>query len=137
MDRIMMILPEDPPGFVVCTEIQKAAFENGFRLKRGVRSGWSRYGSTTALADVWIAGVSMNGPWLLSIDRREIGAEMEEAWVLETPGPGEATFVFRDLQGIMTPSIARIGSPLVCLTARCVNFASKRVAFHEQRRRNG
>jgi hypothetical protein len=33
-----MIAPEDPPGFVVRTEAQKAAWDNGFRLERGVES---------------------------------------------------------------------------------------------------
>ena len=31
-----MIAPEDPPGFVVRTEAQKAAWDNGYRLERGV-----------------------------------------------------------------------------------------------------
>jgi hypothetical protein len=30
-----MIAPEDPPGFVVRTEAQKAAWDNGFRLETG------------------------------------------------------------------------------------------------------
>jgi hypothetical protein len=94
-----MILPEDPPGFVVRTELQKAAFENGFRLEGGIQSGWLRYGSTTVAGDIWLAGASMVGPWLLSIGQQEIAAEMK----LESrrdDGPGSATFVFEDLQGL-------------------------------------
>jgi len=94
-----MILPEDPPGFVVRTELQKAAFENGFRLEHGIQSGWVRYGSTTVAGDIWLAGASMVGPWLLSIGQPEIAAEMK----LESrrdDGPGSATFVFEDLQGL-------------------------------------
>ena len=94
-----MILPEDPPGFVVRTELQKAAFENGFRLEHGIQSGWVRYGSTTVAGDIWLAGASMVGPWLLSIGQQEIAAEMK----LESrrdDGPGSATFVFEDLQGL-------------------------------------
>jgi len=72
-----MILPEDPPGFVVRTELQKAAFENGFRLEHGIQSGWVRYGSTTVAGDIWLAGASMVGPWLLSIGQHEIAAEMK------------------------------------------------------------
>jgi hypothetical protein len=34
-----MIATEDPPGFVVRTEVQKAAWDNGFRLERGVEPG--------------------------------------------------------------------------------------------------
>jgi hypothetical protein len=53
-----MMTPEDPPGFVVRTEAQKAAWDNGFRLERGVESGgWIRSGSTTARGEIWIAGV--------------------------------------------------------------------------------
>jgi hypothetical protein len=92
-----MILAEDPPGFVVRTELQKAAFENGFRLERGIQSGWLRYSSTTVAGDIWLAGASMIGPWLLSIGQHEIAAEMK----LESrrdDGPGSATFVFEDLQ---------------------------------------
>ena len=51
-----MMVPEDPPSFVVRTEAQKAAWDNGFRLERGVESGgWLRYGSTTARGEIWIA----------------------------------------------------------------------------------
>jgi hypothetical protein len=53
-----MIAPEDPPGFVVRTEAQKAAWDNGFRLEREVeRGGWLRYASTTAGGEIWIAGL--------------------------------------------------------------------------------
>jgi hypothetical protein len=68
--------PEDPPGFVVRTEAQKAAWDNGYRLERGIDGGWLRYGSTTAPESVWIAGVSSRGPWLLSIDHSGVIAEI-------------------------------------------------------------
>src|SRR6266478_970133 len=72
-----MIAPEDPPGFVVRTEAQKAAWDNGFRLERGTESGgWLRYGSTTARGEIWIAGVPPRGPWLLSIDHPGVAAEL-------------------------------------------------------------
>jgi hypothetical protein len=108
-----MILPEDPPGFVARTELQKAAFENGFRLERGIQSGWLRYGSTTVAGDIWLAGASMVGPWLLSIGQHEIAAEMK----LESrrdDGPGSATFVFEDLQGLYEglDRVYRLGASL-------------------------
>ena len=53
----MMIAPEDPPGFVVRTEAQKAAWDNGYRLERGNESGWLHYTSTTAPGSIWITGV--------------------------------------------------------------------------------
>ena len=71
-----MIAPEDPPGFVVRTEAQKAAWDNGFRLERGIEGGgWLRYGSTTAHGEIWIAGVP-RGPWFLSIDHAGVAEEL-------------------------------------------------------------
>ncbi len=57
---------ENPPGFIVRTEAQKAAFDNGFRIERGVENGWLRYASASANGEIWVAGASAHGPWLLS-----------------------------------------------------------------------
>jgi hypothetical protein len=92
-----MIEPEDPPGFVVRTEARKAAANNGFRLERGIEGGWLHFGSTTAQGEIWIAGVSPNGPWLLSVSRPEIAAEIGVAPVPAEPGPGAAAFMFASL----------------------------------------
>jgi hypothetical protein len=90
-----MIAPEDPPGFVVRTEAQKAASDNGFRLERGVESGgWLRYASTTAPGEIWIAGVPPRGPWLLSIDHPGVVAELASLPLAPLSGPGLATFAF-------------------------------------------
>ena len=91
------ITPEDPPGFVVRTEAQKAAADNGFRLPRGTQNGWLRFGSTTAQGDVWIAGVSPTGPWLLALDRAEVAAEVGAAATALATGPETAGFVFDTL----------------------------------------
>ena len=91
------IAPEDPPGFVVRTEAQKAAADNGFRLPRGVANGWLRFGSTTAQGDVWIAGASPTGPWLLALDRTEVAAEIGAAATALATGPSVAMFVFDTL----------------------------------------
>lgn len=96
-----MALPEDPPGFVVRTEAQKAAWDNGFRLERGVESGgWLRYGSTTAKGEIWIAGVPPRGPWLLSIDHPGVAAELAALPPSPVPGPGLATFTFDTLTAL-------------------------------------
>jgi hypothetical protein len=89
-----MIALEDPPGFVVRTEAQKAAWDNGFRLDRGLEGGWLHYDSTTAPGTVWIAGASQRGPWLLSIDHPGVVAEVGTMPASPVPGPGTATFVF-------------------------------------------
>jgi HNH endonuclease len=89
-----MIEPEDPPGFVVRTEAQKAAWDNGFRLDRGVEGSWLHYASTTASLSVWVAGTSQRGPWLLSIDHPGVVAEIGAVAASPVPGPGTATFIF-------------------------------------------
>jgi hypothetical protein len=91
-----MIVPENPPGFVVRTEAQKAAWDNGYRLERGVESGWLHYASTTAPGSIWIAGASAQGPWLLSLDHSGVVAEIA-LLVSPAPGPGRAIFMFASL----------------------------------------
>jgi hypothetical protein len=96
-----MTVPEDPPGFVVRTEAQKAAWDNGFRLERGLASGgWLRYGSTTARGEIWIAGVPPRGPWLLSIDHPGVAAELATLPPSPMPGPGLAAFAFDTLTAL-------------------------------------
>jgi hypothetical protein len=87
-----MIAPEDPPGFVVRTEAQKAAWDNGYRVEHGVERGWLHYSSTTAPGGVWIAGVSPHGPWLLAIEHSGVAAEIGSLSVLPADGPGLVTF---------------------------------------------
>lgn len=96
-----MIAPEDPPGFVVRTEAQKAAWDNGFRLERGVESGgWLHYVSTTARGEIWIAGEPPRGPWLLSIDHPGVAAELATLPPSPLPGPGLTTFAFDTLTAL-------------------------------------
>jgi hypothetical protein len=92
-----MIALEDPPSFVVRTEAQKAAWDNGFRLDRDRDGGWLHYGSTTAPGTIWIAGASLRGPWLLSINHPGVVAEIGDLPPSPVPGPGAATFIFDSL----------------------------------------
>jgi hypothetical protein len=95
--------PEDPPGFVVRTEAQKAAWDNGFRLDRGLeRGGWFRYASTTADGEIWIASGSPRGPWLLSIDHPGVEAELAALPPSPLAGPGLVTFEFGSLTALHT-----------------------------------
>ena len=89
------IAPENPPGFVVRTEAQKAAWDNGYRIERGVDGGWLRYGSTTARGDVWLGGTSADGPWFLSVEHSGVVAELGSPQGIA--GPGLATFECRSL----------------------------------------
>jgi hypothetical protein len=74
--RSKMTTVQDPPGFVLRTGAQKAAWDNGYRLKGRIEGGWLRYGSTAARGSIWIAGASERGPWLLSIDHSDVAAEI-------------------------------------------------------------
>jgi hypothetical protein len=94
---VEIVAPEDPPGFVIRTEAQKAAWDNGFRTGIGAENGWLHYGSTTAPGSVWIAAGSQRGPWLLSIDHAGAAAEFGESEATPVSGPGIATFVFKTL----------------------------------------
>lgn len=84
------------------TELQKAAFDNGFRLDRGMESGWMRFGSTTARGDIWMSGASPTGPWLLSLERSAVASEIGIAALAHTHtmGPGCATFIFQGLDSL-------------------------------------
>jgi HNH endonuclease len=88
-----MTVPENPPGFVVRTEAQKAASDNGYRLERGAEAGWLHYASTTAPDSIWIAGCPPRGPWYLSIDHSGVADEIGALPALRTAGPGLVTFV--------------------------------------------
>lgn len=92
-----MTVPESPPGFIVSTEAEKAAWDNGYRLKRGIEGGWLHYASTTAPGSIWISGASEHGPWLLSVDHSGIAAEIGTLPPSSTPGPGLATYMLASL----------------------------------------
>jgi hypothetical protein len=66
---------QSPPGFVVRTEAQQAAWDHGFRLERGIVGGWIGYGSTTAPGEIWIAASGDHGPWFLSVTHRGVASE--------------------------------------------------------------
>ena len=58
---------ENPPTFIVRTELHKAAFDNGFRIDQGTSSGWLHYRSATAPGEIWLGGTGARGPWFLSV----------------------------------------------------------------------
>jgi len=97
-----MIHTENPPGFIVRTEAQKAAFDNGYRIERGVTNGWMRYGSTTAKGDIWLAALSPSGPWFLSLQHPEVATELGSSPLPSATVPGIATFSFDKLADLYT-----------------------------------
>src|SRR5437660_1324062 len=88
---------ENPPGFILRTEAQKAAWENGYRLERGGEAGWLRYASTTAPGSIWIAAESGQGSWFLSLDHSGVAAEIGSLLVAPLSGPGVVTIALPNL----------------------------------------
>jgi hypothetical protein len=100
-----MITLEIPPGFIVHTEAQKAAWDNGFRLDLGVEGSWLRYASTTAPGSVWVAGASQRGPWLLLIDHPGVAVEVGATAASPVLGPGTATFIYETLERVVVNTL--------------------------------
>jgi hypothetical protein len=96
---------ENPPGFIVRTEAQKAAFDNGFRIERGVENGWLRYASATANGEIWVAGASPRGPWFLSVSHPGVADEMASE-TAAAEGPGVKSLEFPSLS-LLYAAIAR------------------------------
>jgi hypothetical protein len=96
----MTNVPENPPDFVICTQAQQAAWDNGFRLERGVEGAWLRYASTTAPGTIWIAAASAQGPWFLSLDHSGVAAEIGSLPNSPATGPGAATFILANFADV-------------------------------------
>lgn len=86
-----MISPQAPPSFVIRTELQKAAFDNGFRIDLGANSGWLHYRSTTAQGDIWLGAASKEGPWFVAVGLAPIAAELGLSPEIAASPPGEAS----------------------------------------------
>lgn len=82
---------------VVQIEAQKAAFDNGFRIERGVEGPWLRFASTNAKGDIWITAPSASGPWFLSLSHTGVAAEFGGG---TARGPGIATFSYASRQDL-------------------------------------
>lgn len=85
---------ETPPGFIIRTEAQKAAADNGYRLPAPPdppEPGWLRYASTTARGTLRLAAAAPSGPWFLALDHPGVIAELGLA-PDPMPGPGLARF---------------------------------------------
>lgn len=95
----MIIDIENPPSFIVRTELRKAAFDNGFRLDLDPNAGWFGYRSTTAPGEIWLAAASPRGPWFLSLSLPAVASEIGLPTATGLLGaPGIATFPFPTLE---------------------------------------
>jgi HNH endonuclease len=85
---------QDPPSFILRTDLQKAAFENGFRVETGLEQGWFCFKSTTAPTQVWLSGASDIGPWHIAINHLGVAAELNWPRInTGTPGIAASSFV--------------------------------------------
>lgn len=82
---------------IVRVEAQKAAFDNGFRVDRGIEGPWLHFASTTARGDIWITAPSSAGPWFLSLSHPGVAVEFDGG---TSGGPGIATFSYASLQDL-------------------------------------
>ena len=102
-----------PQSFVVSTECNKAAEQNGFRRRLGETDGWAAFQSTTAQGTIWLAAEGASGPWYLALDHAGVIAEAGLATTAAN-GPGKARFRFESLRELyaVLPFIYRLASSL-------------------------
>ena len=53
---------ENPQQFIVQTECEKAAKDNGFRIGLRERNGWTQFRSTTVPGNILLAAARKKGP---------------------------------------------------------------------------
>lgn len=88
---------QSPPGSVVRTLAQKAAWDRGFSQELGAQGPWLGFASTTAPGEVWIAGAPPTGPFLLSVTHSGVAADLAAHFpVAPISGPGAATILLAD-----------------------------------------
>jgi hypothetical protein len=88
---------QNPPGVVVRTLAQKAAWDRGFSIELDLRGPWLGYASTTAPGEVWIAGASPVGPFALSATHAGVAADLAMNFPPSpTAGPGARTILLAD-----------------------------------------
>jgi hypothetical protein len=97
---------EIPQTFVVSTECQKAAEQNGFRRSLGEADGWAAFGSTTAHGTIHLAASGPHGPWFLALDHSDVIQELRLPQTTVS-GPGRARFAF-DTLGALYAALHRV-----------------------------
>lgn len=97
---------ERPQSFIVSTECQKAAEQNGFRRVLGEDDGWAAFRSTTANGTIWLAASGAAGPWFLALEHAGVVEELGLS-PMEMTGPGLARYAF-DTLGALYAVLPRI-----------------------------
>ena len=97
---------ESPQSFIVLTECQKVAEQNGFRRSLGEANGWAAFQSTTAEGTIWLAASGASGPWFLALEHAGVVEELDLPSV-DMPGPGLARYSFDSLR-VLYATISRV-----------------------------
>ena len=97
---------EVPQSFVVSSECEKAAWQNGFRRPFGGPPGWAGFASTTVPGAIHLAAAGPQGPWYLALDHAGV-IEALALPVADMPGPGLARYAF-DRPGPMYAVLSRV-----------------------------
>lgn len=97
---------EIPQSFVVSSECEKAAWQNGFRRPFGGPPGWAGFASTTVPGAIHLAAAGPQGPWYLALDHAGV-IEALALPVADMPGPGLARYSF-DRIGPMYAVLSRV-----------------------------
>ncbi|SHF01067.1 HNH endonuclease [Ruegeria intermedia] len=84
--------PENPPSFIVATECQKSAWDNGWRVALETTDGWMLHASHDAPGQIGLAAASPQGPWFLAVDHAGVAKEL--GTTVDLPGPGLARFAY-------------------------------------------
>lgn len=110
-----MALAPAPADFVVRTDLEKAAWEKGYRLPRGDAGDWLAYDSTTAQGRIWLAAAGHGGPWFMAVDHAGVVAELGPGAAVQ--GPGLARYAFDRLSNLYDglDRVWRLGASLPTL----------------------
>lgn len=84
--------PETPPSYPVRAEVEKAAWDNGWRVQLGEEDGWLLRKSHDAPGQIGLAAAGPHGPWFLATDHGGVARELGTP--AEMPGPGVARFAY-------------------------------------------
>jgi len=93
----MTLVFQSPPGSIVRTLAQKAAWDRGFSLELPTQGQWLGFASSTVPGEIWIAGSPPHGPFALSTTHAGIAADLAGSYPAGgLPGPGGTSILLRD-----------------------------------------
>ena len=88
---------QNPPGPIVKTLAQKAAWDRGFMQELPANGSWLGFASSTVPGEIWIAGLPPHGPFALSATHPGVAADLATNYGFGgPPGPGPTTILLTD-----------------------------------------